>query len=118
MKNYLQEGDTLQMTAPYAVASGAGALVGSLFGVALSALANGAVGAFLTDGVVSLVKEGAGSGQAWTENLRIYWDNTNKRATVTSTSNSLIGVAVRQVDGTFPITTATVGAVRLNGISI
>jgi predicted RecA/RadA family phage recombinase len=35
MKNYVQEGDVLTLTAPYAVASGAGLQVGSIFGFAL-----------------------------------------------------------------------------------
>lgn len=119
MKNYVNEGEILQLTAPYAVASGAGALVGSIFGVALDAVANGAVGRFLVAGVVTLTKEGAGSGQAWTEGLKIYWDNTNKRATITSAGNSLIGVALKDpVTGILPITTAVLGTVRLNGISI
>ena len=40
--HYLQDGDVLNFTAPYAVASGGGFLVGSLFAVALSAAASGA----------------------------------------------------------------------------
>ncbi len=34
MKNYVQKGETLTLAAPYAVSSGAGALVGAIFGVA------------------------------------------------------------------------------------
>ena len=34
MKNYVQPGNTITLTAPYAVVSGDGLLVGSIFGVA------------------------------------------------------------------------------------
>ena len=34
MKNYVQPGNTITLTAPYDVASGDGLLVGSVFGVA------------------------------------------------------------------------------------
>jgi len=34
MKNYVQPGNTITLTAPYAVASGDGLLVGAIFGVA------------------------------------------------------------------------------------
>lgn len=34
MKNYVQPGNTITLTAPYAVTSGDGLLVGSIFGIA------------------------------------------------------------------------------------
>jgi len=34
MKNFVQPGNTITLTAPYAVASGDGLLVGSIFGIA------------------------------------------------------------------------------------
>ena len=49
MKTYVQPGNTITLTAPYAVASGDGLLVGSIFGVAAGA-ANGACFAFLGNG--------------------------------------------------------------------
>ncbi len=41
MKNYVQPGSTVTLAAPYAVASGDGLLVGSIFGVAAGTAANG-----------------------------------------------------------------------------
>ena len=41
MKNYVQPGNTITLTAPYAVASGDGLLVGSIFGVASGTAALG-----------------------------------------------------------------------------
>jgi predicted RecA/RadA family phage recombinase len=109
MKNFIQRGETLTLTAPYAVSSGGGALVGSIFGVASNDYASGEEGEFQVAGVFDLVRE-TGASTGWSQGALIYWDNTNKRVTKTSTSNKLIGVAVRAAaDGD------TTGRVRLNG---
>ena len=79
MKNQVQSDEIITLAAPYAVNSGAGALIGSLFGVAGKTLANGETGAFATRGVFDLAKVGS---QAWTVGAKIYWDNTNKRPCV------------------------------------
>lgn len=94
MKNYVQRGENLTLAAPYAVASGAGALVGSIFGVASTTLANAESGEFATEGVFDLTKVGS---QAWTVGAKVYWDDTAKNCTTTATSNTLIGVAVAAV---------------------
>jgi predicted RecA/RadA family phage recombinase len=112
MKNYVQKGETLTLTAPYAVTSGGGALVGSIFGVAATDVASGEEGEFQAAGVFDLTRE-AGASTAWSAGDLIYWDNTSKRATKTSTSNKLIGVAVKAAaDGD------ATGRVRLNGAFI
>ena len=91
MKTYIQPGRVLTLTAPYAVASGAGALVGSIFGVATDAVANGATGEFLTEGVVTIAKTSA---LAIAVGDILYWDDTNKVVNKTSASNTKVGVAV------------------------
>ncbi|MFN3644312.1 MAG: DUF2190 family protein [Gemmobacter sp.] len=109
MKNYVQPGNTITLTAPYAVASGDGLLVGSIFGVAAGTAAVGeAVEAALT-GVYDLKKVAS---QAWAAGDKVYWDNTAREATKTTTSNTLIGVAVVAVAGGAG---DTIGRVRLNG---
>ena len=109
MKNFVQPGNTITLIAPYAVASGDGLLVGSIFGVAAGTAALGeSVEAALT-GVFDITKIGS---QAWTAGARIYWDDTNKRATNVATSNTLIGVATEAVAGGAG---DTIGRVRLNG---
>jgi predicted RecA/RadA family phage recombinase len=90
MKNSIQEGKVLALAAPYAVASGGGALIGAIFGVAVTALANAEVGSFELEGVFALPKA---TGAA-TLGQRAYWDNTNKNVTATVGSNTLIGVFV------------------------
>lgn len=88
--NHIQPGNTLTLVAPYDVASGAGLLVGTIFGVAQYAALSGADVEADTVGVWELPKTSA---QAWTQGAAIYWDNTNKVATTTATSNTLIGAA-------------------------
>ena len=108
MKNYVQPGNTLTLIAPYAVTSGDGFLVGSIFGVAAGDATSGAkVEAALT-GVFDLTKIGS---QAWTAGAKVYWDDTNKRTTSVATSNTLIGVATEAVAGGAG---DTIGRVRLN----
>ncbi|WP_349361230.1 DUF2190 family protein [Stappia sp.] len=109
MKNYVQPGTTLTLTAPYAVTSGDGLLVGSIFGVAAGDAASGATIEAALTGVFDLTKIGS---QAWTVGAKIYWDDTNKRCTTVATDNTLIGVAVEAVAGGAG---DTIGRVRLNG---
>ena len=107
-KNYIQEGDSLTLTAPYAVSSGGGLLVGSLFAVATVTLANGASGSCATEGVWELAKNSA---EAWTQGAKIYWDNTNKVCTTTVGSNTFIGYATEPAANP-----SSVGRVLLKGI--
>lgn len=107
MKNYIQEGKMLTLTAPYDVLSGAGMLVGSVFGVAAFDALSGATVEAMTVGVFDIKKVSA---QAWEVGDKIYWDNSAKNATTTSTGNTLIGVAVAVADNP-----SATGRVRLNG---
>lgn len=109
MKNYVQPGATLTLTAPYAVTSGDGLLVGSIFGVAAGDAASGATVEAALTGVFDLTKIGS---QVWTVGAKVYWDDTNKRCTTVATDNTLIGVAVEAVAGGAG---ETIGRVRLNG---
>lgn len=113
MKNYVAPGKTLTLAAPYVLTSGQGALVGTVFGVAATDIANGVRGEFDVVGVFDLTKA---TGQAWTEGATLYWDNTAKNVTTTSTSNTKIGVALaNDAIGTMAASADTVGRVRLNG---
>lgn len=108
MKNFKQPGNVMTMTAPYDVASGGGALVGIVFGVAELSLVTGQSGAFNLTGVVTLPKA---AGQVWTAyTTPLYWDNTAKNVTSTAAGNTKIGVATADA-----ISAATSGTVRLNG---
>ncbi len=109
MKNYVQPGNTITLTAPYAVTSGDGLLVGSIFGVAAGTAALGEAVETALVGVYELKKVAS---QAWAAGDKVYWDNTAKEATKTTTSNTLIGVAVVAVAGG---ASDIIGRVRLNG---
>ena len=94
MKNFVQPGNTITLTAPYAVASGDGLLVGSIFGIAAGAAAIGEPVETALVGVFDITKVGS---QAWTVGAKVYWDDTNKRTTTVATDNTLIGAAVEAV---------------------
>jgi predicted RecA/RadA family phage recombinase len=109
MKNDIQNGDTLDLTAPYAVSSGGGALVGATFGVATTDLASGALGAFWLKGVYALTKAtGASTGGA--QGALAYWNNTNRNVTAVASGNTKIGVFTATC-----VDADTTARVRLNG---
>lgn len=108
MKNFIQPGDVVSVTAPADVASGVGVKVGVLFGIAVRDAASGTPIDIQTSGVVEIAKTSA---QAWTEGVAIYWNDTQKVATTASTAgNLLIGAAVAAAANPSPT-----GTVRLNG---
>ena len=110
MKNYVQPGDVVGVTAPANVSSGAGVLVGSLFGVAVADALSGGEVQIAVNGVFDLPKVGS---QAWTVGALIYWTGT--ACTNVASTNKLIGVAVAAVGSGADETT---GRVRLNGAGI
>ena len=107
MKNYVQTGDSLTLTAPYTVTSGSGALIGTIFGVAAVDIASGVDGEFSIEGVFDIA---ALSTDVGAQGALVYWDNTAKLATVVATANTKIGfLAKAKLNGD-----ATM-RVRLNG---
>lgn len=105
--NYIQEGDVLALAAPYTRTSGQGALVGSIFGVALVDVTSGATASFATEGVRTLAKVEA---QEWaTVGLAIYWDDSAKNLTTTSSGNTLVGYNVAAAANP-----STTGKIRLS----
>lgn len=109
MKNYVQKGDTLTLTAPAAVAAGAAFQVGSIIAIATSAAAENATVEGLVVGVVDVSKVSA---QAWTVGAPIYFDATAGNFTTDDDEggNALAGVAVA-----IAANPSATGRVRLNG---
>ena len=106
MQNFVQEGCTLTVTAPYDVASGGGVKVGALFGVAAGAALSGAEVQIQTRGVFDLTTLGTDTPA---QGAAAYWDDTNKRLTTTASGNTLVGAfTVAKAAG------VTTGRVRLN----
>lgn len=112
MKNYVSEGENLTLTAPYARLSGEGALVGALFGVAVTDVENGAEGVFATEGIFTLAKAtGASTGGA--QGAKAYWVAASKSVSAAASGNTLIGVfAATCADGD------ATAQVRLNGVAV
>lgn len=107
MKNYVQAGNNLTLTAPYAVDSGDGCKIGSIFGVAAGEAESGDEVDIVTTGVFTLPKTSA---LAISVGDKLYWDNTAKLVNKTATDNTLIGVAVSAA-----VNPSATVEVRLNG---
>lgn len=107
MKNYVQEGDTLTLTAPYARSAGEAAKIGAIIGIACNDVANATEGEFAVTGVYDVAKVSA---QAWAVGDKIYWDDTAKNFTTVTTSNTLAGVATAAA-----VNPSATGRLRLNG---
>ncbi|WP_310498307.1 DUF2190 family protein [Sandarakinorhabdus sp.] len=109
MRNYVQPGEILTLTAPYAVTAGQGALVGAAFGVAINDVANAAAGEFGLTGVFDLTKA-AGASTGGAQGAAAFWNNSTRVVTAVSSGNTRIGVFANTVaDGDL------VARVRLNG---
>jgi len=107
--NYVQPGETVTLTAPYAVSSGHGALFNAnLFGVALGDVENAADGEFALCGVWDLLC----STDTIVQGGNVYWDDSAKQCDGNSTGHTLIGVAIEAKGST------TTVRVRLNGVSV
>ena len=106
MRNYLQRGDALYVSAPTAgVLSGQGLLVGSIFGVASEDALPGVTFAMWLKGVYALPKTAA---QAWNLGDPLYWDTTNLVVSNVASAGPKIGFAI-----TAAANPSTVGQVLL-----
>lgn len=92
MKTFVQTGDCVTVTLPYARTAGQGVLVGALFGVCGI---DGASGASVDISIVGVFDVTKDTTQAVTAGQRLYWDDTNKRLTTTATSNYHVGLATQ-----------------------
>ena len=107
MRTFIQPGETISVPAPYALTPGQGALVGSIFGVAVGIAAINAPVELKRTGGFDIAKA---TGEAWTIGVKLYWNNTTRLVTTTAAGNTLVGVAYRvQASGD------TVGRALLTG---
>jgi len=107
MKNYVAEGDIMDVVAPYARTAGQGTLVGSIFGVAVNDVALAAVGQIKTKGVFDITKTAAVN---WLAGTLLYWDDAAKSITNVVAANKLVGTAVQA-----QVNADAIARVRLNG---
>ena len=110
MKNYLQNGHILRVTAPTGgIASGDALIVGSIFGIAAFTAAEGDPVEISTTGVFQLPKASAA---VLTVGARVSWDDTAKQVNIPGTGRYPIGVAAEAAgSGTTSV------AVRLDGVA-
>ena len=92
MKNYVQEGNTITVTAPATVTSGQLVVVGSINGVAAFDAASGADVEVTVEGVFELPKV---TTDVVAQGDRLYWDSGQARLTKTAGTGSkpMAGVA-------------------------
>lgn len=107
MKNYVNAGANLTVTAAAAVSGGDGVLTGAIFGIAQGDAAISEEVVVVRSGVFDLPKLEA---QAWTAGAKVYWDSGNGWCTTVASGNTLIGAAA--VAAANP---STVGRVLLDG---
>jgi predicted RecA/RadA family phage recombinase len=114
MRNFVQEGDVLTLTAPAGgVVSGLLYVIGNLPVVATVTAAAGELFTGKVEGVFDLPKVGS---QAWTVGARINWNTATQQATTATTPGFFpIGVAVAAVGSGAGETT---GRVRLNAVGV
>lgn len=107
MKNYIQAGENITVTAEAAAISGDGVKVGTLFGIASSDAEIGDPLVLVTEGVFEMPKvatDDIAVGAA------VYWRSSDGLVTTTATSNTKVGVAIMAAGN--PSSTVRV---RLNG---
>ena len=93
MKNYVQPGESITLTAAAAATSGDGVLVGSLFGVAAGDAAIGETMVLTTKGVFTMPKV---STDVMAVGAIVYWDDAAGLVTTddNEAANPRIGLAV------------------------
>jgi predicted RecA/RadA family phage recombinase len=102
MQNYVQRGNTLTVTAPYALVSGGGCQVGNIFGVSVNNQNAGDSTELVVEGVFDLAKDASTFGSG----AKVYWDNSQQLVTANTLTaggapNKEIGFAcLDQASGT------------------
>lgn len=92
MKNYIQENDSMQLTAPVGgVVGGQLYKQGNLVGVVVNAAAEGVKFTLKLEGAFDNVPKK--TGESWNVGDMLYYDATNSNLTTTASSNTWAGYA-------------------------
>lgn len=91
MRNFVQHGSNLDLTAPRNVVSGEGFIIGAIFAVASTTAAGGTPVVGVTEGVFDLPKD---STAVFAVGDKVSWDDANHRCDTPGTGLYPIGVAV------------------------
>lgn len=92
MKNFVHTAEMLTVVAPYALLSGQGVLVGSLFGIAAYDAPIGGSVEIKPRGVFDVDADSTKTGAP---GVKVYWDDTARRLTTTASGNTLVGALVK-----------------------
>lgn len=95
MKNFVQDGSRIEITASADISSGDLVVVGSRVAVACVDIAAGATGAAAAEGVFTLPKK---STDVIAQGAPVYWDADPGEITTTATDNTLAGYAFVAAD--------------------
>lgn len=91
MKNHVQEGDYIEITAGSNIASGDLVQFGNLHGVAVTDIANGEKGNICLEGVFTLPKLTGAAGDACTAGGPVYFSSGSVSGSDSSGSRKLVG---------------------------
>jgi predicted RecA/RadA family phage recombinase len=94
MKSYVQDGKYIEFTAGATITSGQLVQVGDLHGVAVTDVANGATGILALEGVFTLPKLTAASGDATTAGGPVYFSSGSVSGTDSSGARKKVGYAL------------------------
>jgi predicted RecA/RadA family phage recombinase len=98
MQNFIHPGKLLTVTAPYALTSGHGCLVGSIFGISCGAYdISDPLAQIEVEGVFEIAKTAANT---FIQGALVYWDDSTHTATSTAGGNTLIGVCEKAASST------------------
>lgn len=107
MKNYLEEGETVVVTAPEDVDSGEFIKVGELYGVAPVAAASGGEVVLNRCGVYELPKT---TSEAWTQGQKLFWNSSTKKFTTDASKTPVQAVAFAAADAADTLGNVLLGA--------
>ena len=94
MKNHIQEGGYIEITAGSTIASGDLVQFGNLHGVAVTDIANGEKGNICLEGVFTLPKLTGAAGDACTAGGPVYFSSGSVSGSDSSGSRKLVGHAL------------------------
>jgi predicted RecA/RadA family phage recombinase len=110
MKNYVSDGDVLELTAPSGgVTKDVPVLIGALVVVPTVSAAQTVAFSAKTTGVITVPKA---TGDAWGEGEKVYWDVADGDFNQSSSGNTLVGVAAAAAG-----TNDTTAPVRFDGVA-
>lgn len=85
MKNYVQPGEVIEITAGANLVSGQPVVIGEMVGICCHDIASGAAGRVALCGVFTVVKA---AGATWSKGQKLFWDKTNLNFTPTASADA------------------------------